>query len=412
MVGQRKRLHVWKCALSQRQRRPHPNLLAISVALTLVAGLGACIGGGEDGEGRSSSIRSSADQSPTKSPDQPSDGPAPSSESLQSSAECLGRPVTVVGTAGPDRLEGGPKRDVFLALGGDDQIANVGDGDRVCAGRGDDRVVTLQGESDSRVDLGAGNDTFRGATYFLIGGQGHDRLHVGRMTNVQPGTGHDVVVATPVRDRYSAACVSYIHGTRGIVANLARGWVKGQGRDRVRGVQCIYGTRFADRITGSPRDDLLYLCAWETGRAIDPTRNVVHAGAGDDEVNGCTGGNRVYLGDGRDMFMGGDGDDWAFGGAGADSVYGTNGSDHLEGGDGNDRVNGTFYCDLGSSAGSGMGDTSHNQVYGGNGDDEVTGDLAGDVLDGGPGVDSGYGGPPGREGPDDIITVEQRTSCS
>ena len=59
-----------------------------------------------------------------------------------------------------------------------------------------------------------------------------------------------------------------------------------------------------------------------------------------------------------------------------------------------------------------MGDTSPNHVYGGNGDDEVTGDLAADLLDGGPGVDNGYGGPPGREDRDVIISVEQRTSCS
>lgn len=119
----------------------------------------------------------------------------------------------------------------------------------------------------------------------------------------------------------------------------------------------------------------------------------------------------MYLGDGKDSFLGGQGDDWAYGGAGPDAIHGTSGSDHLEGGDGNDRVNGTFYCDTASSAGDGMWDTSPNQVYGGNGDDEVTGDLAADLLDGGPGVDNGYGGPPGREGRDVIISVEQRTSC-
>ena len=119
----------------------------------------------------------------------------------------------------------------------------------------------------------------------------------------------------------------------------------------------------------------------------------------------------MYLGDGKDSFLGGQGDDWAYGGAGPDAIHGTSGSDHLEGGDGNDRVNGTFYCDTASSAGDGMWDTSPTQVYGGNGDDEVTGDLAADLLDGGPGVDNGYGGPPGREGRDVIISVEQRTSC-
>jgi Ca2+-binding RTX toxin-like protein len=327
-------------------------------------------------------------------------------------AKCLGRSVTIVGTGDADRLVGGPTRDVFLTRGGDDQVTNVGDGDRVCTGGGDDRVTTLNGHTDSQVDLGTGSDTFRGATSRLIGGTGDDRLHVREATHVEPGGGRDLIVATPVKDRYSASCVSYARETRGIVANLTRGRVQGQGRDRLRGVQCLYGTRFADRITGSPRDDLLFLCAWMTGAPVDRTHNIVHAMAGDDEVNGCAGGDTVHLGDGTDMFMGGHGDDYAYGGDGPDTIHGTYGSDHLEGGDGNDRVNGTFYCDLGSSAGNGMGDPSPNQVYGGNGNDEVTGDLAADLLDGGPGVDNGYGGPPGREGPDVIISVEQRTSCS
>lgn len=58
-----------------------------------------------------------------------------------------------------------------------------------------------------------------------------------------------------------------------------------------------------------------------------------------------------------------------------------------------------------------MGDTSPNQVYGGNGDDEVTGDLAADLLDGGPGLDRGYGGRPGLKGADVFLSVERRTSC-
>ena len=44
-------------------------------------------------------------------------------------------------------------------------------------------------------------------------------------------------------------------------------------------------------------------------------------------------------------------------------------------------------------------------MWGGAGNDEVTGDLAADMLDGGPGFDHGYGGPPGREGADVIVSV-------
>ena len=373
--------------------------------------LGACSGGQESPEQRSSS-RSSPGTSPTSRPDEPArEATSPTASAKTVGAECFGRAVTDVGTSGADRLVGDvEKRDVFLTLGGDDLITNVNDRDRVCAGGGDDRVVTPLSDTDLRVDLGAGRDIFRGAAWRLAGGAGGDRLYVRGVGDVEPGAGSDLIVTRPVKDRYSATCVTYARLARGIVVNLTRGWVQAQGRDRVRGVQCLYGTGFADRITGSPRNDNLMPCVWSRSGA-DRDRNTVYAGAGNDEVHGCQGGDLVYLGDGRDLFMGGEGDDWAYGGEGRDWIHGIAGSDHLEGGNGNDRVNGTFYCDTASSAGDGMGDTSHNQVYGGNGDDEVTGDLAGDLLDGGPGVDNGYGGPQGREGPDVIISVEQRTTC-
>jgi hypothetical protein len=64
-----------------------------------------------------------------------------------------------------------------------------------------------------------------------------------------PGGNDKVVVARPTKHRYNAPCLSYADSTRGIVADLTRGWVKGQGQDRVRGVQCLYESRFADTIS-------------------------------------------------------------------------------------------------------------------------------------------------------------------
>lgn len=389
--------------LFTRRRRAAAAALAIVMAVT---GLVACSARQEDPEGSPSTSSGTTPASPTEEPSQDATSPS----AAPADAECLGRAVTIAGTTGPDRLVGTGRRDVFLALDGDDVITDVGEGDRVCTGDGDDRVVTIESWTDARVDLGTGHDTFRGSASRVSGGPGADRVRAGGVTRVEPGAGRDLVMARPTKDPYEAACVSYVGMARRIVANLARGWVRAQGRDRVRGVQCLYGTRFADRITGSARDDQLYVCGAWASRS-DRSRNIVHAGAGDDLVHACSGGDLVRLGDGKDVFMGGDGDDKVYGEAGPDAIHGINGSDHLEGGDGNDRVNGTFYCDTASSAGDGMGDTSPNQVYGGNGDDEVTGDLAADLLDGGPGVDNGYGGRPGREGRDVIISVEQRTSC-
>jgi Ca2+-binding RTX toxin-like protein len=324
--------------------------------------------------------------------------------------KCFGRGVTLAGTMRADRLEGTRHRDVIVARGGDDVVVDVEKNDRVCAGGGNDRVLIVSRQSYAYVDLGVGDDRFSGRARLVRGGSGADRIRADQAVNIAPGPGRDVVLARPVKDRYDAPCLSYDRSPRRIVADLTRGWVKGQGVDRVRGVQCLYGSRFADTITGSPRNDRLNACSPETWSA-DRVRNVVHAGAGNDEVNMCNGGDFVHLGDGNDIAMGGPGDDWVYGGGGRDHIWGIGGSDHLVGGDGNDQVNGTYYCDIGSSAGSGMGDSSPNQVWGGDGDDEVTGDLAADLLDGGPGFDHGYGGPPGREGDDAIVSVERLTSC-
>jgi Ca2+-binding RTX toxin-like protein len=324
--------------------------------------------------------------------------------------ECFGRPVTIVGTSGADRLEGTKRGDVIVTRGGDDVVVDLNRSDRVCTGAGNDTVRITSRNSWAKVDLGVGDDRFSGEGGLVLGGRGGDNLRLDQ-TEVQPGPGDDLVVAAPVRYVYMAACVSYVGAQHGVMVDLGRGVARGQGLDRLRGVHCLYGSRFADVITGSSAPDAVYSCP--PGRAYDDdrVRNVIRSGGGNDQVTLCGGGDFVHLGAGRDTAMGGAGDDWVYGDAGSDDVWGVEGSDHLEGGDGDDRVNGTFYCDTASSAGTGMGDNSPNQVWGGNGDDEVTGDLGADLLDGGPGLDHGYGGPTGREGGDLIVSVERLTSC-
>ena len=363
------------------------------------------------------SSRSSSGNSPDPSGGQTSADPLDGLQTTRpvpaklAAVECFGRRITMAGTPGADQLTGTRLRDVILLRGGDDLVAGLDRNDRVCAGPGDDRVVIESRDSYVHVDLGAGDDSFSGSADLVRGGQGDDELRVGRVVSVEPGPGRDLVVTKPVRDPYAAVCLDYSSLNHRIVADLGRGWVKGQGVDRVRGVQCVNGSRFDDVITGSPRSDMLYACGFGAAYAADRARNVIRARGGNDEVTLCNGGDLVYLGSGRDTAMGGDGDDWVYGGPDRDDIWGIGGSDHLFGGDGNDRVNGTFYCDTASSAGTGMGDTSPNWVWGGPGNDEVTGDLAADTLNGGPGFDHGYGGPRGREGADMIVSVERLTSC-
>ena len=78
---------------------------------------------------------------------------------------CKGKPVTILGTPGADKLRGTRKRDVISALGGNDQVRGGRGKDVICGGGGNDR-------------LRGGRDKDR-----LAGQQGKDRLNGGSPGN-------------------------------------------------------------------------------------------------------------------------------------------------------------------------------------------------------------------------------------
>jgi Tol biopolymer transport system component len=69
----------------------------------------------------------------------------PAWQSLQS---CAGRPVTIVGDSGPDKVKGTNGPDVIATFGGKDKIAGRGGSDRICAGAGKDRISGGGGKKD------------------------------------------------------------------------------------------------------------------------------------------------------------------------------------------------------------------------------------------------------------------------
>jgi CSLREA domain-containing protein len=87
---------------------------------------------------------------------------------------CRGRPVTIVGTPGPDEFSGGLGRDVFLGRGGDDEFQGSLDVDRACGGKGDDHLIG--GPGDDQLAGNAGRDLLIGESGddLLIGGPGAD----------------------------------------------------------------------------------------------------------------------------------------------------------------------------------------------------------------------------------------------
>jgi Ca2+-binding RTX toxin-like protein len=86
---------------------------------------------------------------------------------------CFGKPATIVGTAGPDSLEGGPN-DVVYGGGGDDGISGA---PIMCGGSGADSIDgTYKG--DDKIRGGGGADNIEGefGVDTLLGGGGDDRI--------------------------------------------------------------------------------------------------------------------------------------------------------------------------------------------------------------------------------------------
>ncbi|HWI44364.1 MAG TPA: lipase family protein [Nocardioides sp.] len=89
---------------------------------------------------------------------------------------CEGRPATIVGTAGRDRLLGTAGNDVIVGLGGGDTIRGRGGKDRICGRGGADRI--RGGSGADRIRGGRGNDVIRGGPGKdrIRGGPGRDRI--------------------------------------------------------------------------------------------------------------------------------------------------------------------------------------------------------------------------------------------
>jgi beta-glucanase (GH16 family) len=187
------------------------------------------------------------------------------------SQTCFGHRATIVGTEGDDHLVGTAARDVIVP------------------GRGNDRVRARQG--NDLVCGGSGRDT-------LYGGRGRDLLNGGH--------GDDLMRAGPGDDRMDDDAAVYAdrflggrgwdrvswNGRRAVVANLASGLARGHGRDVLRGIESLVGTRGQDTLVGD---------------------------AGRNTLKGMVGNDRIEGRGGRDSLDGGAGSDLLDGGAGTDT---------------------------------------------------------------------------------------------
>ena len=224
---------------------------------------------------------------------------------------------------------------------------------------------TLDGGAGNDVlDAGAGNDTLLGGdgTDILIGGLGTDILN--------GGTGDDLV-------DFTDAAAGFVN------VDLSKGTASGDGTDTLISIEDVIGSDGADVIVGSTAGNEL------TGGLGN---DKLYGGGGSDILYAGTGDDVVDAGDGDDILIGGDGkgNDKYIGGKGTDTVKYTSATAAIT----VDLVKGTATSTAGKDAAKIGTDTLSGieNVIAGNFNDIVKGSTGANVLTGGLGSDSLYGG--------------------
>lgn len=268
---------------------------------------------------------------------------------------CDGREPTIVGTSGPDDIDGTVEADVIVAGDGDDEIDGLAGDDTICAGPGNDLVdgrsgddVLQGGPGDDVMDGGGGVDD-------LLGEDGDDKIY-----------GHFF------GDDFDADTF--------------------EGGD---GGDVLIGNKSDDVLNGGPGDDGLF------------------GFGGVDDVSGGPGYDYLEGNAGLDHLSGGDDGDWIAdltgepidGGPGSDAAVFFDARQGVEGNLADDQVTvGSVTIELQGVEGLVgsrfddvlIGDEDANELYGNFGEDRMAGGggvdvleatLDRDVVKGGPGLD-------------------------
>jgi len=268
--------------------------------------------------------------------------------------ECDGQAATIIGTDGPDVIDGTSAKDVIVSLGGADIVNGKGGNDVICLGNGND--VGNGGNGNDRIFGQKGKDT-------LAGDDDDD--------NLMGGSGVDTA-------DYSGAAA-------GVTVNLANG-TGNQGSDTLASIENVDGSPFKDTLKGDGGANVLRGMGGNDtldGKGGADTligsggKDDLDGGSGKDTLKGGGGNDTLDGGSGNDEIAGGGGDDVGDGGVGNDEMNGNSGRDAFDGGDGMDTI-----------AGGGGGDTLRGQA----GADTLRGQGGNDTLVGGRGTDTLVGG--------------------
>lgn len=351
---------------------------------------------------------------------------------------------TIRGGKGNDLISGGFGDDVLLGAAGDDVILGGGGRDVLLGGGGFDIASYVDSDAGVSVDLrsgapggGAAGDVLDGIEG-LIGSDHADQLFGDAGDNLLAGgAGADLLDG-----REGIDTADYSASATAVSVDLGLGLGAGGDAegDRLRNIEIVVGSAFADHLVGGTGGDRLLggggadvIIGGDGTDTVDygsssSAVNVdletgLNAGGdaeGDllsqievvigsslaDRISGDAGANLLIGGTGDDGLMGGSGDDRLVGGAGADSLRGDAGVDTADyelnrtgvivdlasgfasGGDAEgdvlasvENVRGSHYADVL------IGDAADNSLEGGDGDDRLTGGGGADAFLGGAGFD-------------------------
>lgn len=235
-------------------------------------------------------------------------------------------------TAKPGQGSGAPFDAYYSSVIIHDYALDVGAGDEIHAGAGNDAVYGELGDDDIWGD--SGNDT-------ISGGEGDDRLQGNEGQDRIAGDDYGLLVGnnlvTPIGD-------DFIDGGDGDDDIFGDGGsdtlLGGDGNDTLRGNNDLAVGGISETASSDGRDNI-FGGAGNDHVVGDSDNDMLYGDAGDDFIFGDSnstpitlqGDDRLDGGDGKDYLRGYGGDDILLGGADVDQMLGEAGNDFIDGGD-------------------------------------------------------------------------------
>lgn len=231
---------------------------------------------------------------------------------------------TANGYDGDDRLTGDGGNDIIRGGNGDDWLSGRGGRDELAGGDGNDTASYADAPAAVQVDLTSGRGTGSDADGDRL--SSIENLVGSAFNDVLTGDGFDNLLSGGLGDDMlfgggGSDTADYASAGAAVIVSLALTTAQstgGGGRDTLREIENVTGSRFNDTLTGNGLNNLL------------------SGGAGNDRLSGDAGRDVLNGGDGDDILSGGLDDDQLFGGAGVDRLDGGSGSDVMTGGAGDD----------------------------------------------------------------------------